>query len=260
MPVAHRLLSRPYRLPAEPFSVRAADGVVLVGHRVGAHPGSGSPAMVFCHGFLGWHTKARLVPFQEELARWFTVYAFDFRGHGGSGGDSTFGATEILDVDAVVRLARSEGAGRVVTLGSSMGGIAVTRHAALLGGIDGTVAISTPASWDGHDSTAIRRMVWLTGTPRGRSLLRAAGTRVSPAWRRTEAPVDVVDRISPIPLLIVHGRDDHFFDEEQAWMLYRRAGEPKRLLLWDRFGHAEDGYSRTLAGEVARVVQASVAP
>src|SRR2546422_1895174 len=135
------LLSRSYRMPAEPFQVTTEDGVRLVGHRLG----HGDVALVFCHGFLGWHRKPRLVPFQEELARRFTVYAFDFRGHGRSGGRSTFGLDEVHDVDAVVRLARGEGHGRVVTFGGSMGGIAVIRHAPLLDGVGGVVSGSPPA-------------------------------------------------------------------------------------------------------------------
>jgi pimeloyl-ACP methyl ester carboxylesterase len=246
--------------------VLTGDGVSLTGARLGTVAGGGPvpqtagtvPALVFCHGFLGWHRKASLVRFQEALARSFVVYAVDLRGHGASDGLSTFGAFEYLDVEAVVSLARSEGAASVVTLGGSMGGIAVIRHAALVGGVDGVVAVSTPALWDGHDSAAIRRMAWLTGTSRGRALLRAAGTRVSPDWRKTEAPADIVARISPVPLLLVHGRDDHYFDEEQAWLLYRRAGEPKRLLLFDRFGHAEDGYTPNLAVEVTRIIREMV--
>jgi pimeloyl-ACP methyl ester carboxylesterase len=245
-----RLWSRPYTLPATPFDVRSSDGVPLRGHRLG----QGDTALVFCHGFLGWHRKSRLVSFQEELARVFTVYAFDFRGHGESGGESTFGGREILDVDAVLKRARDNGFARVVAFGGSMGGIAVIRHAGLLGGLDGVVSVSTPATWSGHDSEAIRRAVWLTSTPSGRWVLRSTGVRVASTWGRFEAPLDVIDRISPTPLFLVHGRDDHFFDEEQAWLLYRRAGKPKRLLLASRFGHAEDGYSPAFARHIATTV------
>jgi alpha-beta hydrolase superfamily lysophospholipase len=223
---------------------------VLRGHRLG----EGRAAVVFCHGFLGWHQKARLVLFEEHLARTFTVYAFDFRGHGESDGLSSLGTKEHLDVEAVVRTARADGFDDVVTFGGSMGGIAVIRHAALLGGIEGVVSISTPATWSGHDSKAIRKAVWLTATRPGRSLLRTSGVRVSPTWERVGAPVDVVDRISPIPLLLVHGRNDHFFDEEQAWMLYRRAGHPKRLLLASNFGHAEDGFTAGFARQISAAV------
>jgi uncharacterized protein len=246
------LWSAPYSVPARPFAVRTADGLSLRGHRLGEAP----MALVFCHGFTGWHRKARLVRFQEQLATSFTVYGFDFRGHGESEGLSCFGAKEHLDVDAVVARARADGFDRVVTFGASMGGIAVIRHGALLNGVDSVVAVSTPARWNGHSSEAVRRMSRLTATAAGRRLLRAWGTRVSAEWDGADDPADLVARISPTPLLLTHGRDDHFFDEENAWLLYRRALEPKRLLLAGRFGHAEDGFSPVFAAQVAAALGA----
>jgi pimeloyl-ACP methyl ester carboxylesterase len=242
--------SRSYSVAAEPFRTRTADGVRLAGHRLG----EGAVAVVFCHGFLGWHRKPRLVEFQQELGRRFAVFAFDFRGHGESDGTSSFGAMEQLDVDAVVGHARAQGFDRVVTFGGSMGGVAVIRHAGLIGGVDGVVAVSTPAMWDGHDSASVRRLVWLTATRSGRWVLRRLRVRTQPEWNWAESPAEVIDRIAPTPVVIVHGRDDHFFDEEQAWLLYRRAGDPKRLMLASSFGHAEDGYSPAFAGQIAAVI------
>jgi pimeloyl-ACP methyl ester carboxylesterase len=244
--------SRPYRVTARPFDAETGDGLRLSGHRLGDAPS----ALVFCHGFTGWHRKGRLVQFQEELARSFTVYAFDFRGHGDSDGVSSFGAKEHLDVEAVVARARADGFERVVTFGASMGGIAVIRHAALMNDIDAVVAVSTPARWNGHSSQAVRRMTWLTATQTGRRLLQAWGIRVSEDWQGAEDPADLVHRISPTPLVLMHGRDDHFFDEENAWLLYRRAREPKRLFLASRFGHAEDGFSPAFAVQIAGAVGA----
>ncbi len=253
-PVIPALLrSRPYRT-ARPFTVRTEDGERLAGARIGRE----GPALVFCHGFLGWHRKQRIVRFVEDLTRWFTVYAVDLRGHGGSSGVSTFGDQEYLDVDAVVRLARSEGPDRpVVTFGTSMGGIAVLRHAAFRDGVAAVVTVSTPARWDGHRSRAVRQMRWLTGTGAGRRTARAFGVRLADGWEWPEDPEGLVGRIAPTPVIIVHGRDDHFFDVEEAWRLYRRAGEPKRLLLASRFGHAEDGFTPDFADLVAeRITQA----
>ena len=42
----------------------------------------------------------------EFFAKYFDVISFDFRGHGKSGGMYTFTATELMDMDAVVRFAR----------------------------------------------------------------------------------------------------------------------------------------------------------
>jgi pimeloyl-ACP methyl ester carboxylesterase len=233
---------------AEPFELDASDGVHLVGTRLG----DAEPAIVLCHGFSGWHTKARSAAFAEALARWFTVYAFDFRGHGLSDGETTFGALEVRDVAAVLHLARTEGHRPVATVGSSMGGVAAVRHAAMSGGTDAVVAISAPARWGGHESPGVRRMAWVAASPRGRRVARAFGVRIADHIDRPESPEDVVGKIAPVPVLVVHGRDDHYFDEEEAWRLYRAAGEPKALWLATSFGHAEDGFSNELAARIAR--------
>jgi pimeloyl-ACP methyl ester carboxylesterase len=252
MPSLLAPMSRRFRVANRPFRVRTEDGVTLVGARLGSAP----VALVFCHGFLGWHRKHRVVRFCEALAERFTVYAFDFRGHGASGGRSTLGDLEVHDVDAVVRLARADGHATVVTAGGSMGGVAAVRHAALIGGVDAVVAISTPAGWDGHASEAVRLMSRITTTDRGRRVARSLGVRVAESWSDPESPEEVAGRISPVPLIVMHGRDDHFFDEEQAWRLYRAAREPKRLLLAAPFGHAEDGFSPRAAEVVASRVYA----
>ena len=75
-------------------------------------------------------------------------------------------------------------------------------------------------------------------------------------WIRLDDPAELVGRIAPTPVLIVHGRDDHYFGEEEAWLLYRRAGEPKRLLLASRFGHAEDGYTPAFAERIVATIGA----
>jgi pimeloyl-ACP methyl ester carboxylesterase len=246
-PVLPALLrSRPYRT-ARPFTVRTEDGERLAGARIGRE----GPVLVFCHGFLGWHRKARIVRFVERLAARFRVYAIDLRGHGASTGVCTFGDRELMDVDAVVSLAREETGGPVVTVGLSMGGIAVVRQAAFRGGVDAVVAVSSPARWDGHTSRAVAQMRWLSSSDRGRMLARAIGARISSDWAWPEDPEAVVDRIAPTPVILVHGRDDRFFDEEEAWRLYRRAGQPKRLILARPFGHAEDGLSPAFADLLA---------
>ena len=235
---------------AELLAVTTSDGVRLVGTRLGR----ADPAIVFCHGFMGWHRKPSVARLVEALAAWFTVSAFDLRGHGRSGGLCTFGDSEIMDVDAVVDEARSRGHSLVATVGASMGGIAAIRHAALMDGVDAVVSISVPARWEGHRSPAVRRMQWFTTTWQGRQLCRAAGVRIAMSWNDPEAPEDVIGKIAPTPMVIVHGRDDHYFDEDEAWRLYRRAGAPKRLLLASRFGHAEDGFTPAFAERLARVL------
>jgi fermentation-respiration switch protein FrsA (DUF1100 family) len=49
-----------------------------------------------------------------------------------------------------------------------------------------------------------------------------------------------VDRIAPVPLLIVHGEDDFLIPPKHGQRLYDNAREPKELLMIPRGLHAEN--------------------
>lgn len=53
----------------------------------------------------------------------------------------------------------------------------------------------------------------------------------------TFRPLDVVDRISPTPVLFIHGEDDGTVDADQAYELYDKAREPKDLKVIEDVGH-----------------------
>ncbi|MFJ8858768.1 alpha/beta hydrolase [Streptomyces sp. NPDC102451] len=92
---------------------------------------SGGPAVVLAHGFTGAADRPALLRAAEVFAQRAAVITFSFRGHGRSGGRSTVGDREVLDLAAAVAWARSLGHRRIVTVGFSMGGSVVLRHAAL---------------------------------------------------------------------------------------------------------------------------------
>ncbi|MCX5397989.1 alpha/beta hydrolase [Streptomyces sp. NBC_00102] len=110
-------------------------------------------AIVVAHGFTGALDR----PAVRRAARVFlqraAVVTFSFRGHGKSGGKSTVGDREVLDLAAAVAWARSLGHRRIVTVGFSMGGSVVLRQAALYtkesvdgeGAVRGVVKSSVPA-------------------------------------------------------------------------------------------------------------------
>ena len=59
-------------------------------------------------------------------------------------------------------------------------------------------------------------------------------------------------------MFIVHGADDRLFPPSHAQRLFEAAGEPKRLLLGEGFGHAEDGLSPAFARKLVSVVHGSL--
>ncbi|MCH6161090.1 alpha/beta fold hydrolase [Streptomyces marispadix] len=88
-------------------------------------------AIVLAHGFSGSVDRPALRRAVGVFTQYGAVITFSFRGHGRSGGHSTVGDLEVLDLAAAVRWARSLGHARVATVGFSMGGSVVVRHGAL---------------------------------------------------------------------------------------------------------------------------------
>jgi pimeloyl-ACP methyl ester carboxylesterase len=209
---------------------------------------------VFAHGFSGTHTKPDQVRVARGLARHAAVVAFDSRGHGASGGLSTLGELEVLDVDAAVRWARDLGYADVVTCGWSMGGSSVLRHAALVGGVDAVVSVSATSRWRVRDTVPMRRLHWIVERRLGRLVGRHyLKTRLATDWAdEPEAPVEVAGRIAPTPLLVVHGDRDTYFTTEHPEALYAAAAEPKELWLVPGFAHGESGATPDLLDRIGR--------
>ncbi|MGX1886413.1 alpha/beta fold hydrolase [Streptomyces sp. NPDC055287] len=111
--------------------LRADDGVGIEALYEPAAGAADGPAIVVAHGFTGSVDRPAVRRAARVFRQYGAVITFSFRGHGGSGGRSTVGDREVLDVAAAVRWARSLGHERVVTVGFSMGGSVVVRHAAL---------------------------------------------------------------------------------------------------------------------------------
>jgi pimeloyl-ACP methyl ester carboxylesterase len=230
-------------------------------------PGPGSTWVVLAHGFSGSTARPSVRRVATALSSYASVLAYDARGHGRSTGRTTLGDTEVLDVDAAVALARSLGADRVVTLGWSMGGATVLRHAGLRGSAvaghplqhppDAVVSVSAASRWYATETVAMRRLHRLVGTRPGRLVVRAAmKTRVDGgAWQPVPAsPLEVVPLVAPLPLLLVHGTADHYLGVDHAVALHEAAVGPARLWVEEGFRHAEDGAGPELLDRLGRAL------
>jgi pimeloyl-ACP methyl ester carboxylesterase len=218
-------------------------------------------AIVVAHGFtLNWQ-RPNVWRIANRLNRIAGVLSFDFRGHGRSGGLSTLGDREIKDLDVVVRWARELGYRRVAAVGFSMGASIVLRHAGLVGGVDAVVSVSGPGRWYYRGTESMRRVHFAVEHRAGRFVTQVwLKTRIHPAgWKLVPVPpAEAAARISPVPLLIVHGDKDHYFPPEHARQLYLAAGEPKELWLVPGMGHAEAACGQELTDRIGRWVKAAV--
>ncbi|MFJ8664186.1 alpha/beta hydrolase [Streptomyces sp. NPDC093600] len=213
-------------------------------------------AVVVAHGFTGSVDRPAVRRASRVLAERAAVVTFSFRGHGRSGGRSTVGDREVLDLAAAVRWARALGHARVATVGFSMGGSVVLRHAALYGAeregqvecgeregahTDAVAAVSAPARWYYRGTPSMRRVHWLITRRAGRLVGRyGLGTRIHHQdWDPVPlSPVEAVPLIAPTPVLIVHGDRDPYFPVDHPRML--AAAGPAELWLERGMGHAEN--------------------
>lgn len=215
--------------------------------------GVGDLGIVLAHGFTGSRRERTTLRIAHVLSEFGGVVAFDFRGHGRSGGRSTVGDKEILDVDAAVRHARTIGYRRVVTVGFSMGGAVALRHAGVLGGVEGVVSVSAPSRWYYRGTRPMRQVHWAIERPVGRLATRLSKhTRIMKGvWNPLPlAPYEAAAKISPAALLVVHGDADPFFPLDHAEQIYEAAGEPKELWIEPGFGHAESAATPELVRRI----------
>ncbi len=225
------------------------DDVTLAGVHVAGPADMG--AFVLAHGFTHGIAKPATRAAIDAFARHSAVVAADFRGHGRSGGVSSVGRDEVLDLDAVVRWTRAEGYSSVTVVGFSLGGAVAVRQAALgADRPDAVVAVSAPSRWYVRESVPMRRLHWLLEHPLAVQMGAALGVRLGEPW--PDLPVSPVEAAADIavPLLLVHGTEDDYFSPDHAVAL-RDASRDAELWVEPGMGHGETGLTPGLADRIA---------
>ena len=241
-------------------SVFQADGVPLSGQiylpdGVGPHP-----TVCICHGIpnirpdaslsisdRGYHGLAERVC-REGLA----ALIFNFRGTGASGGNfDILGWTRDLGaaLDYLWALAEVDRA-RLLLLGFSGGAAVSVCVAAQDKRVAAVVACASPAEFvsflsePGQPQSTVEHF-------REIGIIRDKDFPPSmEGWLddfKSVSPVSYVARISPRPLLLVHGDRDETVDVSHARRLYAQAGEPRRLVIIEGAGHGLRQDERAMA-------------
>jgi pimeloyl-ACP methyl ester carboxylesterase len=176
--------------------VRSPDGVRLNCRMIEGNP---RKAVVVAHPAVVGSRYVQVVGLAEELARTYSVFLFDFRGHGRSGGRCRLGFDgPALDLAAVVARVRALGFEKVGVAGFSMGAGAAFLAAAAGTRMDALVSIGCPPSFP-------EMAVWRDHPLAARSVMRLFGLRLDPRRDHGPAPVDVAAELDPFPKLMVFG-------------------------------------------------------
>ncbi len=201
------------RLPFREILLRSEDGTAIA---VRVIDGGGGGAVVLAHPAVTGQRYAPLVDLAEMLAAHFTVYTFDFRGHGGSGGRLEMDLSgPVKDLRAVVWHARESGHKWVAAVGFSLGGMAALVHSALYPGLDAVAAVGAPPTFPDVGPFRVFLPVWSL-------FLRFLGARFRAVPGSGPLPLEVAGEIPPISLLIVHGENEVFYRRDDMEEMLRR--------------------------------------
>lgn len=203
-------------LKFERVDFHSADGTALHGWFI---PAKNKPAksakatVVFSHGNAG--SIGHHLGFCAWLAEAsYNVIIYDYRGFGKSGG-SPERRGMIDDVKAAFAYARKRpdiDTSRLVSYGHSLGGAQSV-----------TALAETPVK-------GLRAIVIDGAFASYQAMARLIGGQLGASLVTDElAPKDFVKKLTPVPLLVVHGTRDEVVPVSQGRQLFEAAGEPKTL-------------------------------
>jgi len=230
--------SRVYGTPAdakleyEKVTFASRDGTRLNGWFV---PAVDKPLGTVIH----FHGNAQNMTAHFSFVNWipregFNLFVFDYRGYGQSEGNPTRrGVYE--DAVAAIEYARSRkdvDPDRLLILGQSLGG---ANAIAALGynRFDGVRAVAIESSFYSYRQIVRETIAHIPVV----SLLRwplsflVVGNGYSPG--------KVIDRLAPVPLLLIHGTSDRVIPLHHGEQLFKKADEPKQFWVIENGRHTE---------------------
>jgi uncharacterized protein len=206
----------------EDIYLKASDGIVLHGWRLYAdRPARGT--VLFFHG-NGENISTHMANVYWLVDKGYDVLLFDYRGYGKSQGQP--------DLDLIVQDAQTmigyavahtvAGTGLVV-IGHSFGAslsIYAIAHSADKDRIRALVSIAAFSDYHAVAQEALARswLFWLFQWP------------LSFTIDDSYSPVESIAGVSPVPLLLMHSRQDEMIEYYHVQALFDAAAEPKRLI------------------------------
>ena len=238
-------------LEIEDIYLHTADDIgISASFVIPAAPGP-HPGLIICHGMPMAKEKKRNVTSSLEkgelgydsLAEWcalegFATLIFNFRGTGDSGGNfHPLGwAQDLLCALDWVKGRQEVDNERVILMGSSFGAVIAIYVASQRPDVAGIVSFASPARTDTqHSSEELVNRLRDIGIIRDKDFPQSYDDFLSEY--KIINPNQLIHRISPRPILLVHGYEDDVVPVENAYTLYERALEPKDIQILQKVGH-----------------------
>lgn len=214
-------------LPAETVEI-AGEGVALKGwlfRAVGERRGT----IVYLHGVADNRASVKGVA-QRYVPRGYAVLAYDSRAHGDSTGDAcTYGYYEKYDLTKAIDFLKAPA---VSVIGVSLGAAVAIQAAVDDPRVTSVVGIST---FSDLRTVASERAPFFASSGNIRDALALAETKGHFVVDEV-SPVKAAARLS-IPVLLIHGAEDHETPPAHSERVFKALAGPKRLILLPKTGH-----------------------
>lgn len=216
-----------FHLPYQEVTFSSQDGTTLSGWFI---PAVGAPKGTVIH----YHGNAQNMTAHLSFVHWlpsegFNLFVFDYRGYGKSAGRPDRKGLYQDSVAAALYVAgrKDVDPSRLLVFGQSLGG-ANAIAAVGSGKLRGVRAVAIESAFASYRSI-VREKIGLIPVL---SLLKwpLSYLLIGDSY----SPVDVVDRIAPLPLLLIYGSQDPVIPISEGEKLYRKARQPK--LFWNVAG------------------------
>ena len=198
-----------------------------------------SKVVIIAHGFYNNKDTVLFKKMAEAFSQEYDVIVFDFRGHGKSSDVFTWTALEQKDLRAITTYAKENKYEKIGVIGFSLGAAITLIEARCHQNIDSVIAVSTPADLGSINYRFWEKEMWedlkLNFGPKG----QGKGVRPGSPSLQKIRPIDIVNEISPIPVLFLHGEKDWLVGVEHSQLLFDKANDPKVLTIIKDGGHAE---------------------
>lgn len=190
------------------------------------------PTVVICHGIPAGPRIPGDVGYLkviEDLAsRGYACVFFNFRGVGESGGEFNY-SLWLNDLGSIVDFTCNQGftdTGKLCIVGFSGGAIVALHHTVHDGRVKALVLGACPAVINSRKFKTILEYARKYRTLRGIENLNMDKTV---KILREMEPIKWISKVSPRPLLIIHGGNDELFPVSHALILFEKAEQPKKL-------------------------------
>jgi pimeloyl-ACP methyl ester carboxylesterase len=201
--------------------------------------GGFSKVVIIAHGF---YTNKDTVLFRrmaDAFSKEYDVIVFDFRGHGKSSDVFTWTALEQKDLRAIISYAKENKYEKIGVIGFSLGAAIALIEASCQKSIDSVIAVSSPADLGSINYHFWEKDMWADLMLNFGIKGQGKGVRPGSPSLQKIRPIDIVDKISPTPVLFIHGKKDWLVKLSHSQLLFEKAKDPKLLTIMEDGGHAE---------------------